>query len=76
MPEEEMNEEKMLEEEPLQAQVMTAVEECFSEGGVAYDLEGDAAIDAVITKLEGMKTGDTIGGLGINDEPLDLPEEV
>lgn len=63
-PEAEMEEETMTSMEDITA----AVEACFAEGGDAYGLEGDEAIDAVIAKLEGMKTGGeaetSMGGLG------------
>jgi len=58
------------------SKVAEAVEECFEEGGAAAGLEGDAAIDAVIAKLEAMKEGDRMGGLGEEaSKGMPLPEE-
>lgn len=72
-------EEMEMEEEaaPLKDKVMEAVEACFTEGGEAYDKGDDEAIDAVIKKLEAMKGGDkkpAIGGLGIEEDKMDLGE--
>ena len=61
---------------PVKEEVMAAVEACFEEGGEAYEMDGDAAIDAVIAKLEGLKKGtdQVLGGLGESGEPMDLGE--
>ncbi len=84
MPEE--TEDEVMEEETEETEtepavkddVMAAVEACFAEGGEAYEMGKDEAIDAVIAKLEGMKGGESkpvLGGLGTDAEAMDLEEE-
>jgi len=72
MPEEKENEMEQETSNVVQAeQIEKAVAECFNDGGEAYGLTGDEAIDAVIAKLEGMKGGEesenTMGGLGSSE---------
>ena len=70
-------EEEETEDDNTKDQVTKAVEECFEEGGEAYEIEDkNAAIDAVIAKLEGMKDGGPeLGGLGAAaNEGMPLPE--
>jgi len=83
--EEEVMDEEMeveVEEESPEVMISNAVAECFAEGGEAYEMGTDESIDAVIAKLEGMKTGDAeaegggFPGLGGNEGAMDLGEEV
>lgn len=79
---EERNEEEVMEEETeeeteeVDSMVMDAVKECFAEGGDAYGMDKNAAIDAVVAKLQGMKDGEDMGGLGTGEGPMDLGEPV
>lgn len=78
--EEEVMDEEIVEEESAEVTISNAVAECFAEGGEAYEMGIDESIDAVIAKLEGMKTGEAEGGgfpgLGGNEGAMDLGEEV
>lgn len=78
---EEMDEEVETEEtveEVGEEAIVNYVKECFNEGGEAAGLTGDEAIDAVIVKLEAMKsispTESPLGGLGGGEFP-DLEDE-
>lgn len=71
----EMNQNEMEQESPETA-IVQAVNECFQDGGEAYGKTQDQAIDAVIAKLEGMKTGESMGGLGAEEEAMELGEPV
>lgn len=66
-------EEEVMEESGMQEQIMQAIQPCLDRIANGEYATKDEAIDAMIADLEAAREGgEVMGGLGIEDEPMDL----
>jgi len=76
MPEMDMPEESQEKQaDALRSEVEPAIEKCLEMFAQGKYENRNAAIDALISDLEALKTEGSLGGLGLTDREMPLPQE-
>lgn len=62
-------------ESPIKREIETAIQPSLDRIDAGEYATKDEAIDALIADLEAARGGENLGGLGIEDQGFELPEE-